>query len=420
MYRWLRIAVLAVRGFQRERGHFLAFALTYMTLLSIVPLLAFAFAVAKGLKAQDRLRPFIEQQFGPGLKEVTESLFEAVKNTNAATLSSIGLIFFLWAVLRGLSTFESAFNIIWGVRRSRSLVRKFTDYLSVLAVSPILLVAAIGLTGLITTSTFAKEIVPSGFLRGLARLLPFVVTWAGYAFLYKFLPNTKVRLRSAIVGGVLAGTAYQLVQWGYFHFQVGLVRYSVIYGALASLPIFLIWLQLGWMIVLIGCEIAYVYQHEDTLRLQGLVARASVAERERQALRIVVRVTDQFLNGGEPWDKNSLAKSLGVHYQLVSELVDRLVETQLLAETTGTVQHIVLARDPDRTTAADVVDTVRRFGFAWPEQTADDSQVRVVDRVLGKSHQAESGVLGRYTLRSLADRSRPQTEEDREPEPAIT
>src|SRR5262249_34858166 len=158
-------------------------------------------------------------------------------------------------------------------------------YLSVLAVSPLLLVAAIGFT----SSAMIQDQIPSAALRVVSQLLPFVVTWIGYTFLYMFLPHTKVKLRSAFFGAFFAGTAYQLVQWGYFHFQIGLSRYNAIYGALASLPIFLIWLQLGWMIVLAGCEVAYVHQHEDTLSLEGLVARASVAERERQALRIVTR-----------------------------------------------------------------------------------------------------------------------------------
>jgi membrane protein len=417
--RWLRITVLAIRGFQRERGQFLAFALTYMTLLTIVPLLTFAFAVAKGMKLQERVRPFIEEQFGDSLKNVTTSILETVQHTNVAALSSIGLLLFLWALLRGLSTFENAFNIIWGVRRARPFTRKFTDYLSVLAVSPFFFVAAVGVTGFIESSAL-HDILPSGAATVIARLLPFVFTWAGYAFLYKFLPNTKVQLRSAIVGAVMAGTAYQFVQWGYFHFQLGLSRYNYIYGALASVPIFLIWLQLGWMIVLAGCEIAYVHQHEDTLSLEGLVARASVAERERQALRIVTRITEQFLNGGEAWDKNSLAKALCVHYQLVSELVDRLVEAGLLAETAGAVRRIVLARDPDTTTAADVVDAIRRFGIEWPDLCGDELRERAVDRAVQEARRIEAGVLRRYTLRALASGSSSQFESEPPATPAVT
>jgi membrane protein len=418
-YRWMRIALLVYQGFARNRLHFLAFALTYMTLLSLVPILVFAFALARAFELHEKLKPLVLEQFGSGVEPVANQLLAAVDETKVAALNAVAVAFVLWAVIRGLSTFEAAFNTIWGVHRSRSLVRKFTDYLSVVVVSPLLIAVAMGTTGALESTTVLVEILRFPPIRIFASILPFVVTWAGFTFLYVFLPNTKVHLRSAIAGALVAGTVYQLTQWGYFHFQVGLTRLGALYGVFASLPFFMIWLQVAWMIVLVGCEIAYVHQHEETLRLEGILERPSVAEREREALRIVARISDQFINGGDAWDADRLARSLHIHFQLVSDLLRRLVAAGIVAETAGAVHHFVLAKDPDHTTAGDVVDSIRHHGVEWPELGADDPKDRLVDRVLSKARQSEGGVLARCTLRQLAERARWPEEREPSSEPAI-
>ncbi len=415
LLRGVRLAVLVWRQFVKDRCQFLAFALTYITLLSIVPLIAFAFAVATGLQAEDHLRPLVEEQLGPNLRDVSDRLFEAVKNTNYQALGWAGALFLLYTVIRGLATFEDTFNIIFNVRKSRSLVRKFTDYLSVLAVGPLLLAIAIALTGALQSSAFGQEVLGFTWARVLVRLAPFVLIWAVFTFVYIFLPNTKVRFGSALLGGILAGTAFQICQWGYFHFQVGITQYSTIYGVFATLPVFMVWIYIAWLIVLVGAEFTYVHQHEDALRMERFTSGASASERERQALRVIARISDQFVNGGEMYDADSLARSLGVHLHFVSDILERLMQTGFVAETTGAAHRFVLARDPDRTTAADVVTAIRCHGRDCPEGPLEDPHRKAIDRLLGKAKQAEESVLGRYTLRMLAEQKRALDERPGEP-----
>src|SRR5688572_7421788 len=326
-----RLSFLTVSGFLNDRCTVRASALTFVTVLSLVPLLAFSFAAMKGLgfykDLSDKvIKPGIERMLptdkaaptevatevspageaGPGsgetaplaspLRESVDKLLALVEGTNFLALQFIGLVVVVWAVLKLLGTIEDAFNDIWGVRRARSFVRKVTDYLSIVVIAPMFLVVAVGLTSAAKTSAFGvflENQLRLGWLIGFGlRLMPLLAGWVAFTFLYMAMPNTRTRLSSSALGGFIAGTAWQVALLLHVEFQVGVANYNVMYSTFAAVPIFLVWVQLSWVIVLFGAEVAFAHQHElDFRRVVGW-REATPAMRASVALRVLVRAVE--------------------------------------------------------------------------------------------------------------------------------
>ena len=259
LIRLARVIVLSVRGFLTDKCVLRASALTFYSVLSIVPAFAMVFGIAKGFGMdkvlEDRVRTGLASQ-----PEVADRILQfsqsALANTKGGLMAAVGLLILIWTVVSVLSNIEQSFNEIWGVKEPRSLARRFTDYVFLVIICPVFIVFSGAATLLATTklTAFINAIALLGFFSHLVfpllRVLPFCIGWGLFTFVYKFMPNTKVNFRSALVAGVVAGTAYQLTQWAYFAFQVGVTRYSAIYGSFAVVPLFLVWLQLTWLIVL--------------------------------------------------------------------------------------------------------------------------------------------------------------------------
>lgn len=243
-----------------------AAALTYTTVLSLVPFLAIAFAVLKGFGVQNALEPVLLKVVGESSREVVIRIIGYVNNTNVKSLGLIGLLTLLVTVINLLTSIEEAFNAICGVSETRSLQRRFSDYLSVVVVGPVLLMVAMSMTSSLQSQWLVQWLINHTVLGDaillLFRLVPYVSVWIAMTFLYSYIPNAKVPLRSALLGGVVAGTIWQFTQWAYFHFQVGVANYNAIYGALAALPIFLVWIYTSWLIVLFGLELVRSHQQQ--------------------------------------------------------------------------------------------------------------------------------------------------------------
>ncbi len=267
---WLKRALCFLNNlgtaFVTHQAPLRASALTYTTLLSLVPFLAIAFSVLKGLGVQNALEPLLLQVAGESSRETVSQIIGYVNNTNVKSLGVVGLLFLLVTVVSLLSTIEDAFNNIWGVLETRSLQRRFSDYLSVVVVGPLLLMVAMSMTSSLQSQWLVQWLVRNTLLGEAIllpfRLVPYLSVWVAMTFLYSYIPNARVRFRSAVLGGVVAGTIWQVTQWGYFHFQVGVANYNAIYGALAALPIFLVWIYTSWLIVLFGLEL--VRTHQET------------------------------------------------------------------------------------------------------------------------------------------------------------
>ncbi|MDD5255900.1 MAG: YihY/virulence factor BrkB family protein, partial [Candidatus Omnitrophica bacterium] len=264
--RTLRIILLSLRRFNEDKCSLSASALTFYSLLSIVPVLAMIFGIAKGFGLDAMLEKQLLEKI-PAQDEIITNIMNfshsLLENTKGGLIAGVGVALLFWTVIKVLGDVERSFNDIWGIKNMRSLMRRFADYLSVMLICPVLLILASSATVFINTQ--AKMLTQKISVLGafaptvyfLLDLLPYTVMWAVFTFLYIFIPNTKVNFKSGILAGIVAGTIYQVMQWVYVHFQIGVANYNAIYGSFAALPLFLVWLQLSWRVVLLGAEISF-------------------------------------------------------------------------------------------------------------------------------------------------------------------
>lgn len=339
--KYVRMFLLAIRGFTEDKCQLRASALTYYTLLSIVPIAAMAFGVAKGFGFEDRLEERIFAAF-PEQEDVVAQIIDFARNmldnTSGGLIAGIGVAVLFWSVIRVLGNIEKSFNDIWGIKANRSFGRKLGDYLSVMLIGPVLIIASSSLNVFINAQATALEegnelFAASGKLLQFGmQFWPYLLIWVLFAFIYVFMPNGKVRLISAILGGIIAGTLYQLLQWGYINSQTLLSSYGAIYGSFAALPLFLIWLHLSWLIVLFGAEISFAHQNVDTYEFEPDCAQASPAFKKLIALGLTEMTVKRFAEGEAPLDAEHMAHELGIPVRLVRELLFELVEARILSE----------------------------------------------------------------------------------------
>ena len=265
LIRQARIFLLSFRGLFEDKCKLRASALTFYSLLSLVPVLAMLFGVAKGFGIEKLLQKQLIQNLEAQEQVITRVITFAttlLENTRGWLMVGAGLLFLFWTTLNVLSNIEDAFNEIWGVKKARTISRKLVDYLALTVIGPFLVVISGTLT-VVVTGKIKGIALRFGIVHALGpavmyplKLAPYAVLWLLFIFMYSFMPNTKVRSSSAIVGGIIAGTLFQLFQWVYINFQIGVARYNAIYGSFAALPLFLIWLNWSWLIVLYGAEVS--------------------------------------------------------------------------------------------------------------------------------------------------------------------
>lgn len=338
----LRILLLAIRGFVKDKCPLRASALTFYSILSIVPIFAMAFGIAKGFGFQMFLEEQLLENF-PGQEEVMNRIVafahSLLENTRGGMIAGIGIVFLLWTVIKLLSHIELSFNDIWEVKKSRTYGRKFSDYLSIMLISPILFFLSSSVTVYITTSitVITQKVALIGMFSPviffMLKLIPYCLIWILFVFMYILMPNTKVNFSSGLIGGIIAGTVFQIVQWAYVDFQVGMARYNAIYGSFAALPLFLIWIQSSWMIVLFGAEISFAYQYVDTYDFEPDRRLISPAFKKLLSLHITHLIISAFSKGEIPLTASNISQTLEIPIRLVQQMLDDLVEVEVLSNT---------------------------------------------------------------------------------------
>ena len=340
LLRQLRIIILALRGFNQDKCSLRASALTLNTLLSIVPLFAMAFGIAKGFQMEKRLENELLDKF-TGHEEVIGKVIEfagaMLDETRGGLIAGVGVAMLFYFIIRLLTNIENSFNDIWGIPQGRSLARKLSDYLSLILICPILLVMSSSLTVFISTqiTNITEKIALLGIFSPLISLglkvLPYGILWLLFTFLYMFMPNIKVRFGAALLGGIVGGTLFQVVQWVYIAFQIGVSKYGAIYGSFAALPLFLIWLQTSWMIMLLGAEISFASQHVDTYEFEPDALAARPSFRRLLALRIAHICVKNFQKGVSPLSADDISHQLEVPIRLVNMLLYELEKGGILS-----------------------------------------------------------------------------------------
>jgi membrane protein len=361
--KWLRIAYLSARGFVQDKCSLSASSLTYYTLMSIVPILAMAFAIARGFGYHEVLKNQILTRF----ENQNIPLIEAFKYAEAflveargGVIAGFGLALLFLTVILLLKTLEEILNAIWKVNRHRSLRRMLGDYFALMLIAPILFIIA-NSTAIFVVNRLENIIqlmaLPTPAMKWLfflVNLIPYFLFWMFFTFIYHFIPNTKVHFASASVAGFFTGCAYVVVQLIYFFFQIGVNRYGAIYGSMAALPLFLVWIQMSWFLLLFGAEISYAHQTLEEHEFEAKADRVSYSFKRLITLWIVhLALTKKFLT------LDLLVKRYQIPARLVNPILDQLVVCEILHEARGGYIPDISAREMR---ISDVINTLESKG----------------------------------------------------------
>lgn len=336
----LRVIMLAYRGFIEDRVMLRASALTYYTLMAIVPVLAMVFGIAKGFGFEKYLEKQLYNNFQNQqavLDQLIDFSTKLLDNTGGGLIAGIGVIVLFWSVLKVFGQIEHSFNDIWQIGSARPFTRKFADYVSMMVIAPVLMIAASGMNVFIATQldklTARIELLSyvTPIILFSLKFLPYFILWVVFAMLYIVMPNTKVKPLSGIIGGIIAGSAFIVTQWVYIEFQVGVSQYNAIYGSFAALPLLLIWLRVSWLIVLFGAEISFSHQNQNLYEFETETENLSHRSLQALSLLLLNKIVLRFIDGEKPYTAQEISKELKVPIRLVRSLLDTLVSSNILA-----------------------------------------------------------------------------------------
>ena len=403
----LKIVLMVGRDFIQNLVKLQAMALAFKTLLSLAPLLAVVFSLLKAFGVHNRMEPALAEALAPlGDKgaEITVHLIGFVNKMSAGALGSVGLVTLFITVLSLMGTVEEAFNHIWRVKSPRKLARRFSDYLSAILVGPILVFAAVTITATLQNNAIVQSLLSLQALGAvilfLLRLVPYITLWGAFTFVYMFIPNTHVRLRSAVVGGLVAAVLWQTVGWGFAVFVASSTRYYVIYSSFAILLLFLLWLHIGWLIVLLGAQVAYAHQHIHFYLGDRELLAQTPAGREKLALHLMLLIGKNFYHGRDPLNVAGIAAQLRLPAGIVKEFMVMFADLKLVLPLAEEDTY-VLARAPETIAVKEILDGVRNSGRSARAQRHGSKEESVIDDILLDVDKAAAKVLEGKNLQAL-------------------
>jgi len=403
----IKMVLMVAGDFIEKLVKLQAMALAFKTLLSLAPLLAVVFAILKGFGVHNRMEPALAEALAPlGEKgqEITVHLIGFVNQMRVGALGSVGLVTLFITVVSLLGTIEESFNHIWRVKSPRKLTRKFSDYLSVILVGPVLVFAAVTVTATLQSNAFVQKLMslePFGtVILTLLKLVPYVTLWGAFTFVYFFVPNTRVKLKAALVGGLMAAILWQTVGWGFAAFVASSTRYYAIYSSFAILLLFLLWLHVGWVIVLLGAQVAYAYQHLHLYQEDREELARSPAGREQLALHMMFLVGRNFYHGLDPMSVSELANQLSLPAGLVNDFMEMFHRARLVLPLADE-ETFVLGRNPETIGIKEILDCVRNAGNVQTSPGKRTKEEQSIDEILTQADQSVAEVLEGMNLQSL-------------------
>ncbi len=426
LYRVLRMLVLIIEGFVKSDVFTLSAALTYQVIFALVPLLVVMLAVVKGVggfsSVGGDVQNFLLKNILPkistaptdgsqqGGTDLAKQIDAFVSNVNATAIGVVGFIALLYTAISLLTSIEQAFNRIWGIKAHRPFLRRFIVYWAFLTLSPILLAASLSMTGFVQSNSLYVWLTTHVPYFGKATLLvtPYVVAWVMFTGFYVFMPNTRVHPGAAFVGALISGTAWEGMKTIYFWYNTHVLTNYKFYGSLGSIPVFLLWVYLSWIIILFGAEVAFAAQHVNTYKREIEQARLSAADRDRLALVVCVEIIRPFTRGEPPPSGEEVATCLNTPVRQVNEILYELSQQGILRAVTipdRKDQGYLPARDPGVMSARDVVAAVRTFGdkTTLPVSPEAAKIYQLIERAEGDA----MGPLAAVTMRELAMRNPP-------------
>lgn len=403
----LRFLYAMVRDFFSGQLTMRAMSLVYTTLLSVVPLLAFSFAILKGFGVFNELEPYLKEvlvsQLGEQGERIADTLLTLVDNVRGSVLGGAGLAFFIWTAISTVQKIEESFNYTWYVSRARSFSRRFTEYLVVLLVGPLLMVAAIGMLTTIQSNVVVQWVLTNKALGPLfviaGKLVPYLLISGVFTFLYVFMPNTRVNLKSAVVGGIAGGFMWATVGAIFTNFILYASRTLQIYAGFAVAITTLFWLYLNWLILLIGAQLAFYHQRPAFMRTGRQEPRLSNAMRERVALNVMLFVGRTFREAEEKITPGMISDQMRIPTIALAPIISSLEHAGLLQTTEN--EELVPGREMSRIGLADILDVVRVEGETGSHR--DPRWSGAIDALGDSLDDAISGVIADRTLADLLD-----------------
>ena len=337
----VRVLILAFKGFNRDKCQLRAAALTFYSILSLIPILAMVFGIAKGFGFEQKLELLLQKKIASrdmvaqeGVDWIISKAKLLLESTRGSLIAGVGLIVLMWAATRVLRHIEAALNDIWEIKNSRPWIRNFTDLLSIMVVAPILFILAQSTTVFITAiiQDLSKGMKLLGHLFLLIKLVPFGLIWLLFTMIYVVVPNTKVNFKSALVAGIIVGTTFQLSQWIFFKSQMGISKYNAIYGSFAFLPLLLIWIQTAWLILLLGAEIAFANQHINRYEFALGSQEVKPSFKKLVTLLITNLLVKNFVEAKSSLTAEEISAILHAPVRLVRQCITDLMNSKIINE----------------------------------------------------------------------------------------
>ena len=403
----VQICYVVVRDVADGQLTLRAMSLVYTTLLALVPLLAVSFSVLKGFGVHTQIEPLLLKFLSPmGEKgiELSSRIIGFVDNVKAGVLGSVGLALLIYTVISLIQKIESAFNYTWRVKRSRPIAQRFSDYLSIILIGPVLIFTALGITATLTSTAVVQKLVaiePFGsLLQIVSHLLPYLLIITAFTFFYIFVPNKKVQLTSALIGGTTAGVIWEITGWGFASFVS--TRYTAIYSGFAILIMFMLWVYLSWLILLVGANIAYYHQHPECLTPERRSLRLSNRLKEKLSLLVMFMVGQNHYHNRPEWTLDDLAQQLHVSADVLEPIIESLENKRILASTATDPPTYLPGRPLDTTEIKDVLHAVRTANEVQNSNLNDLPAEIVVDQVISDLDQAIAKKLAGLTIKEFA------------------
>jgi membrane protein len=402
-----RYPYAVLRDLWRGEINLRAMGLVYTTLLSLIPLLAFTFAILKVFGAHRDLQPIVYEFFRPvggqAADELTTKVMQFADNVSSGIVGSLGFALLAWTLLGTIKKIEDSFNFLWRVEQPRSFARRIAEYLTLLVVGPVLLVAFIGLSHATIESTPVQTVAKMPFMQrlpgALLSLSPYVMVTVFFTGMYMFIPNTRVRWRPALIGAVSGGVLWAAMGKMFTAFVVYSTRLTIVYAGFAFIVAALLWTYLGWLILLAGAQLSFYLQNPTYLQLGLRELRLSCVELEDLALRTMYFVGRAHLNGGKRWTVNQLAREVDLPGIAVAKMARALEKAGLVIITQA--DELSCARDLGRITVYEVLEVARnqRSGHFPPRNTP----IPAVDRLTFGLDEQRRSRCGDLTLRDLIE-----------------
>lgn len=419
LVRLVRMLVVLVRDVSEGQLTLRAMSLVYTTLLSIVPLLALSFSVLKAFGVYNQIQPlmltFLEP-LGEKGEEVVQRIIQFIENMNVGVLGSVGLALLLYTAVSLVQKIEESFNYIWHIAQPRRFGERFSRYLTMLMIGPILLFSAMGITASVMSAEVVRSVVaiePLGqVVYAGSRLVPYLLMIGAFTFAYTFIPNAKVRLGSALVGGVVGGVLWQTAGWAFAEFVAASAKYTAIYSSFAILVLFMIWLYLSWLVLLFGASVAFYYQHPEYLVARGGEVPMSNRMRERVAFGAMSVIAGRFVSGSAPLAASDIARLLHTPVNAVQSVLDTLERNAVVAVNAGEPPGYLPARDPSQIPLKHLFDVVRASGERGYFSSSELPVPPEVERVIADLDAAAAASLENLHVKDLVAQAGKQADLD--------